>query len=249
MERNELRNLLRERLIVALDVPEEKTALELVETLGESVKFYKIGLQLLTVGGIDLAKKLEAKKKDVFLDYKLFDIGVTIFNAVESIQKKAEVRFLTVQGDEEIIKNAVKATVGKRSLGILAVTIPTSWNEEYLKKLGVGKTLKDLVLTRARMAMDLGCEGVIASPLEAEQIRQELGENIVIVTPGIRPAGSPQDDQQRVSTPANAIAAGADYIVVGRPITRAPDPRAAAEAIIDDMVEGAISSGRTLIAR
>ncbi|EIE50784.1 orotidine 5'-phosphate decarboxylase [Salipiger aestuarii] len=221
-----------DRLIVALDVPNALEALQLADGIGDAVSFYKIGLGMLTSGGLALANELKQEHgKRIFLDLKLFDIGQTVENAVRGLSQ-FDLDFLTVHGDPHVVRAAKEGTGGK-DLQILAVTILTSLDRSDLDAgLMQAGDVADLVVERAAKAFEAGADGVIASPNEAARIRalpQASGR--LIVTPGVRPAGSAGDDQKRIATPAIAIAAGADHIVVGRPVWRAPSPRAAAQAI------------------
>lgn len=220
------------RLIVALDVPDVLTGLELAKTLGDGVSFYKIGLGMLTGGGLALANELKAEHgKRIFLDLKLFDIGATIEAAVRGIARY-DLDFLTVHGDPYVVRAACEGAAGS-GLKILAVTILTSLDRQDLDDaLIMPGTLSDLATRRAARALAAGADGVIASPHEAASIRalpEAVGK--LIVTPGVRPAGAEKGDQKRIATPADAIRAGADHIVVGRPIWKASDPQAAAAAI------------------
>ncbi len=223
----------RERLIVALDVPTVTEARALVERLGDSVVFYKIGKQQIFAGGIELAKELLANGKKVFLDAKLNDIGATVQKATENIVKLG-VDFLTIHGDAPAIRAAVAGRGGDK-LKIFGVTVLTSLDQNDLADMGFDKSLAELIDHRARKVKEAGGDGVIASGHEAARIRQMAGDDFLIITPGIRPAGTDAGDQKRVMTPARAIAAGADYLVVGRPITQAGDPKAAAEAIVAEI--------------
>jgi orotidine-5'-phosphate decarboxylase len=225
-----------DRLIVALDLPDALSALKLTKTLGDAVSFYKIGLGMLTGGGLALAGELKHEHgKRVFLDMKLFDFGATIEAAVRGLAR-FDLDFLTVHGDPHVVRAAKEGTGGK-PLKILAVTILTSLDRADLDA-GMIKSgdLPDLVAERAGRAFDAGADGVIASPQEAAMIRalpEAAGR--LIVTPGVRPMGSAMGDQKRVATPAQAVADGADHIVVGRPVWAAADPRAAARAILDEL--------------
>lgn len=221
----------RDRLIVALDVPTTAEAERLVAALGDSVTTYKVGLELLFAGGLDFAMSLKRRGKHVFLDMKLLDIGNTVEAAVANIAEFG-VTFLTVHGQDLKTLRAAVAGRGASRLKILAVTVLTNLTAEDLKQQGTVIAPADLVLQRARLAHEAGCNGVIASGQEAARIREEIGPGFLIVTPGIRLPGGTTDDQERVMTPDRAIAAGADYIVVGRPITRADDPKAAAETFV-----------------
>lgn len=222
-----------ERLIVALDVPSLDDARSIIKDLGDDVVFYKIGLQLFPVGGIELAHELIAAGKKVFLDFKFYDIGQTVNNATVSV-KNIGATFLTIHGDRAVARSAV-AGKGTSDLKLLAVTVLTSMDEESLKEMGYGGSVADLVLARAKMAIEEGCDGVIASAAEATRLRSELGTGFLIVTPGIRSAGISHDDQKRVTTPGDALRAGADYLVVGREITQNPDRRAAARHILQQI--------------
>ena len=223
--------LLADRLIVALDVPSANDARALVEHLGNAVTFYKIGHELLFDGGLDLARELKRQGKRVFLDMKLLDIGNTMERGVANAAKLG-VDFLTIHGhDTKSIRAAVKGR-GDSALKLLAVTVLTNLDAADLAEQGIAMPPADLVLQRACLAYSAGCDGVIASGEEAAQLHAYLGRPFLIVTPGIRPAGSISGDQSRVVTPEAAILAGADHIVVGRPITQAADPRAAALAIL-----------------
>ncbi|MGR3495427.1 orotidine-5'-phosphate decarboxylase [Citreimonas sp.] len=225
-----------DRLIVALDVANAVQGLDLAQRLGDAVSFYKIGLGMLTGGGLALANELKTEHgKRIFLDMKLFDIGATVESAVRGLAQ-FELDFLTVHGDPHVVRAACEGASGS-GMKILAVTILTSLDRDDLDAAMIeGGAIPDLVATRAGRAFEAGADGVIASPAEAAMIRalpEAAGR--LIVTPGVRPAGSASDDQKRIATPASAIGAGADHVVVGRPIHRAPDPRAAALAILDEM--------------
>ena len=225
-----------DRLILALDLPNAMDALNLTETLGDRVSFYKIGLGLLTSGGLALAQELKTDHgKRIFLDMKLFDIGATVEKAVKGLAQ-FDLDFLTVHGDPHVVRAAKEGAAGS-SLKILAVTILTSLDRDDLDECGYkAGDIADLTTERAAKALTAGADGVIASPGEAAMIRA-LPEAVdrLIVTPGVRPAASAADDQKRTATPATAIANGADHVVVGRPIWRAPDPAAAAEAIVAEL--------------
>ncbi|WP_424941614.1 orotidine-5'-phosphate decarboxylase [Aliiroseovarius sp. S253] len=225
-----------DRLIVALDVPNALEGLKLAETLGDAVNFYKIGLGMLTGGGLALANELKDEfGKKIFLDMKLFDIGNTVEAAVRGLAQ-FDLDFLTVHGDPHVVRAAAEGKGGK-DMKILAVTILTSLDRSDLDA-GLIKPgdVQDLVLERAARAMEAGADGVIASPQEAKLIRAlPEAEGKLIVTPGVRPSGAALGDQKRVATPAQAIKDGADHIVVGRPIRNAPDPRAAAQAVLAEL--------------
>lgn len=221
-----------DRLIVALDVPNALEGLQLVERLGDTVLFYKIGLGMLTGGGLALADELKQAGKRIFLDMKLFDIGATVESAVRGLAQY-DLDFLTVHGDPHVVRAAV-AGRGSRVTRILAVTILTSLDRADLDAALIRDgSIADLAVERARLAFLAGADGVIASPQEAARIRAlPEADGRLIVTPGVRPAGSHANDQKRIATPAEAIAAGADHIVVGRPVWGNPDPAEAARAIL-----------------
>ena len=220
----------RERLIVALDVPNADAARRMVDTLGDSVVFYKLGLELLMAGGYyELLDWMVGRGKKIFVDIKFFDIPATVAGAVRRLNGRG-VTFTTVHGNQGIMEAAVAAA---RDVKILAVTVLTSLDRGDLDDLGFKCDVEALVISRARRALAAGCAGVVSSGIEAEAIRQELGDRLLIVTPGIRPVDNrPEDDQKRVLSVERAFASGADYIVVGRPIRDAADPRAAAESML-----------------
>jgi orotidine-5'-phosphate decarboxylase len=224
------------RLIVALDVPHAVAGLELAQRLGDSVGFYKIGLGMLTGGGLALANELKSEhRKRIFLDMKLFDIGATVEAAVRGLAQ-FDLDFLTVHGDPHVVRAAKEGAAGS-DLKILAVTILTSLDRADLDAalLRPGD-IADLVTERAGRAFDAGADGVIASPNEAAAIRAlPDSKGKLIVTPGVRPAGASLGDQKRVATPAQALGNGADHIVVGRPIVQAEDPAAAAQAVLSEI--------------
>jgi len=219
----------RERLIFALDVPDADAARALVERLGDSVEFYKIGLELCMAGGyFELLDWLVARNKKVFVDLKFFDIAATVASAVRRLSGRGAT-FCTVHGNQGIMEAAADA---KGDVKVLAVTALTSLDRGDLDDLGFQCDVGELVLSRARRALEAGCDGVVSSGLEARLLRQEIEHRLLVVTPGIRPVDNrPSDDQSRVVTPAQAFEWGADYIVVGRPIRDAADPKAAAEAV------------------
>ena len=222
------------RLIVALDVPSVDKARALVKMLGDSVGVYKIGLELLFSGGLALAEELAGHGHAVFVDAKLLDIEATVERATAAIARMG-VTFLTVHAlDEKTLRAAVRGR-GDGPLKLLGVTVLTNLSDSDLVEQGIDHPLREVVLHRAKLAKEAGFDGVIASGHEAGSIRQCTGADFLIVTPGVRPQGAPAQDQTRAVTPAQAIEAGADYLVVGRPITRASDPRAAAEAIVAEI--------------
>lgn len=223
----------RDKLIVALDFDVLDEAERCVDALGDEATFYKIGLCLQLAGGDQFAKNLLAKHKRVFLDYKYFDIEETMRAAVARAAELG-VSFLTVHGAGGILRGAVEGR-GDSSLKILCVTVLTSLDAEDIKEMGFACDVEQLVIHRAVKALNAGCDGVVASALEAPEIRRRTGDKLIIVSPGVRPAGSSADDQKRIATPYEAVQAGADYLVVGRPVTRAADPKAAARTIIEEM--------------
>ena len=233
----------RERLIVALDLPDVATAKAMVAHLHEVVDFFKVGLSLqLAIGVEDLIKSLLDERKKLFLDYKYYDIPETLTKAVSQAARRG-VTFLTVHGSSELIKAAVKGR-GDTGMKLFTVTVLTSWDESDLAEMGYTRhTVKEIVVLRARMALDAGCDGVIASGHEVKAIK-ELSKKLLVVTPGIRPDGHPEDDQKRKTTPKEAILAGADYLVIGRPITDAADPLLAAKNIVAEMQEAFNSLSR-----
>ena len=222
----------RDRLIVALDLPAVRDAEAMVERLGDSVSFYKVGYQLAFAGGLAFAGAL-ARHKRVFLDMKLHDIENSVAKGVESVARLG-VNFLTVHAYPQTMKAAVAARDGS-DLKILAVTVLTSYDDIDLAESGYSQSVDALVARRAQQAHDLGVDGLVCSPEEASPLRLAVGHDMVFVTPGVRPAGAAHGDQKRVATPAQAIKAGADYLVVGRPITGASDPKAVAKAIVEEI--------------
>src|SRR5216683_3163320 len=223
----------RERLIVALDVDSVGEAQALVERLGASVSFYKIGYQLGFAGGLGFARELAEAGNQVFIDMKLHDIGSTVARGVESIARLGAT-FLTVHAYPQTMHAAVEARAGSK-LRLLAVTVLTSYDDADLAAAGYDFTVPELVAERAAQARDIGVDGLVCSAEEAANLRGIVRPSMVLVTPGIRPPGAAAADQKRVMTPAAAIRAGADYLVVGRPIVAAPDPKAAADAIIAEI--------------
>lgn len=229
----------RDRLIVALDVPSIAEGERLVERLGDAAGFYKLGLELFTAGdAAGFVRALKRAGKRVFVDLKLFDVPATVARAVARLAT-LEADFLTVHGNQAMMEAAAKAKGASR---VLAVTALTSLDEGDLRDLGFACDVEALVASRARRALEAGLDGVVASGHEAAALRSVLGPKLLIVTPGIRPvANREEDDQKRVTTPAQAIRAGADYLVVGRPIRDAADPRAAALAIVEEIATAAAS--------
>ncbi len=227
----------RDRLIVALDVSSVAQAEAMVTRLGDAVSFYKVGYQLAYAGGLPFAETLVRAGKKVFLDLKLHDIGNTVGKGVESVAKLGAT-FLTVHAYPQTMHAAVEARQGS-SLRILAVTVLTSYDDADLAAAGYDFTVQELVAERAAQARDIGVDGLVCSAEEAARLRTIATGGMVLVTPGIRPAGADKGDQKRIMTPAAAIAAGADHLVVGRPVVAAADPRAAAEAIVREIAGAA----------
>jgi len=226
-------DIARQRLIVALDMPDTGGALALVARLGEEVVFYKVGLELACAGGFELGRELKALGKSVFLDLKLHDIPNTVERATANIVRLG-VDILTVHGYPQTMAAAARGR-GTGRLKVIAVSVLTSMSEEDARSAGYTAPIGDMVARRAAQAMTAGLDGLVCSPAEAGAVRGIIGGDRLIVTPGIRPAGSASGDQTRVATPGAAIRAGASHLVVGRPITQADDPVAAARAIIDDI--------------
>jgi len=224
----------RERLIVALDLPSVEAAQAMVARLGDAVSFYKIGYQLAFAGGLAYAQTLTGAGKRVFLDLKLHDIGNTVAQGVKSVARLGAA-FLTIHAYPQTMKAAVEAREGP--LRILAVTVLTSYDDADLAAAGYDFTVPELVAERAAQARDIGVDGLVCSAEEAADLRSIVRSKMLLVTPGIRPAGAASGDQKRVMTPAAAITAGADYLVVGRPVLAAADPRAAAQAIVSEIAQ------------
>ncbi len=221
------------RLYVALDLDSVDKAQALVDQLGDSIVSYKIGLQLLPIGGAEFGQRLIAAGKNVFFDFKLHDIGITVEKATRSVAGLGA-NLLTVHARPEVMAAAARGRAGS-DLKILGVTVLTSLDQKALLDIGYSQTPEALVMRRAGQAVDAGIDGVVSSPLEAAKIRTLVPKGFLIVTPGVRMPGGDKGDQKRIATPRDAIRSGASHIVVGRPITAAPDPRAAAEAIIANM--------------
>ena len=221
------------RLYVALDLPDIESARAMVETLGDAVQSYKIGLQLLPLGGTEFGRELKRMGKNVFLDFKLHDIGATVEKATRSITE-ADVDLLTVHATPDVMAAAVRGR-GDSGLKIMAVTVLTSLDDAALYEMGYFTNVEELVMHRVRQADKAGVDGVISSPLEAEKIRAIVPNNFLIVTPGVRMPGGDKGDQKRVATPKDALRDGASHIVVGRPITQANDPRKAALEILGNI--------------
>jgi len=205
----------------------------MVERLGDAVDSYKVGLQLLPIGGVEFGQRLKAMGKNVFYDFKFHDIGATVEKATRSIAG-LDADLLTVHARPDVMRSAVQGR-GDSSLKILGVTVLTSLDRQALRDIGYNDNAQDLVMRRVKQALDAGIDGVVSSPLEAAAIRANVPDSFLVVTPGVRPAGADKGDQKRIATPAAALASGASHLVIGRPITQADDPRAAALAIAAEM--------------
>jgi orotidine-5'-phosphate decarboxylase len=226
----------RDRLIVALDVSTVDEARAMVARIGDAVSFYKIGYQLALAGGLSYAAELIGSGKKLFVDMKLHDIGNTVAAGVKSVSRVGAT-FLTVHAYPQTMKAAAGAREG--GLRVLAVTVLTSYDDADLKVAGYNMSVRDLVAQRARQALEAGVDGLVCSPEEVASLRAIVGDKLALVTPGIRPAGTAAGDQKRIATPSAAILAGADYLVVGRPVVTAADPEAAAQAIVAEIASAA----------
>jgi orotidine-5'-phosphate decarboxylase len=223
----------RDRLIVALDFADVRKATAMVERLGDAVSFYKIGMELVYGGGLELVRDLVAAQKQVFLDLKLHDIPNTVMSATRQVADLGA-RFLTIHAYPQTMKAAMQG-LGASDLQLLAVTVMTSYDDADLKEAGYAYGVTDLVARRAQQAKSAGVHGLILSAEEVRAMRALVGPDMLLITPGIRPAGADVGDQKRIMTPTAAIQAGVDHVVIGRPITQAPDPHAAAEAIVSEI--------------
>jgi orotidine-5'-phosphate decarboxylase len=221
------------RCFVALDLPSVAEAEAMVETLGDAVVSYKIGLQLLPIGGVELGQRLKAMGKHVFYDFKFHDIDATVEKATRSIAG-LDADLLTVHARPDVMRAAVKGR-GNSKLKILGVTVLTSLDQQALNAIGYNDNAESLVMRRVQQALDAGIDGVVSSPLEASAIRAVVPESFLVVTPGVRPKGADVGDQKRIATPSNALDWGASHLVIGRPITQAEDPREAALKISAEM--------------
>ncbi len=227
----------KERIILALDVDSPEQAKELVKKTESHINFYKVGLQLFMASWFEIVDWLSARGHKVMVDLKFFDIPETVRLAVAQLNNRG-VTFATIHGNDPIIRAAVEA---KGDLALLAVTVLTSFDQEDMQAMGMTQSIEDLVYFRARRALELGCDGVVSSGLEAKRLRDRLGVRLLIVTPGIRPGANiydQQDDQQRIVTARQAIADGADYLVVGRPITKAAEPIEVINMLQDEIRQG-----------
>jgi len=222
------------RLIVPLDLPTVAQAQAMVDQLGDAVSFYKIGLELLATGGMDLARRLKASGHEIFLDWKLHDIGATVQKATAALSDSG-CDLLTVHAEPQVMQAAVKGRGAGSTLKIIGVTVLTSLNDADLIELGYAFPARELAERRVRQAIDCGLDGVVCSPQEAAMMREIAGPNFLVVTPGVRPFWSAKDDQARAATPSAALAAGASHLVCGRPIASANDPRAAAQKVVEEM--------------
>ncbi|HLI83985.1 MAG TPA: orotidine-5'-phosphate decarboxylase [Bryobacteraceae bacterium] len=220
-------------IIVALDFESAGEALALVERLGDRIGFYKIGMELYAAAGMPFARELRARGKQVFLDMKFYDIGETVRRAVCQVAR-AGLEFLTIHGSQPVMQAAIEGR-GGAGLKLLAVTVLTSYDRQDIQDLGYPCEVAPLVDLRVRKAIESRVDGVVASPLDAARVRAIAGPDLLIVTPGVRSAGSAKGDQKRVATPAEAIRAGAHYVVIGRQITRAADPAAEAARVLEEI--------------
>ena len=228
---------LNERIIFALDFADPEVAGQWVRKLDSQLKFFKVGLQLFLAGGWPVVDEIIRRGNKVMLDLKFFDIPETVHLAVQQVRNRG-VSFATIHGNQPIIEAAVAEKTGMK---ILAVTVLTSFDESDMVEMGFTGSVRDLVLIRARKALALGCDGVVSSALEAGPLRHELGNNFLVVTPGIRPGLNrdvEKDDQKRVATAMQAVIDGADHVVIGRPISTAPDPVAAVSSIQEEIARG-----------
>lgn len=223
----------RDRLILALDVPSAAEAERLVEQVQDQITFIKVGLELYTAAGPEIVQRLLQRGKRVFLDLKFLDIEETVKRATERVAAMG-VEFLTIHANRKALGAAVKGR-GNSPLKLLAVTVLTNFDSQDLREMGIQRTVQELVTARALLAAEMGCDGVVASGEEPGVLRPKVGPRFVIVTPGVRPAGRDVDDHARATTPTQTIAAGADYLVIGRPIRAANDPASAAAAILAEM--------------
>ncbi len=228
---------LKERIIFALDVGSEREAEKWVDRLGSHINFFKVGLQLFIAGWFPVIEMITSRGHKVMCDLKIFDVPETVKLAIRQLRGR-NITFATVMGNDPILKAAVE---GRNGVHILSVTVLTSFGEEDMEEMGFTGTIEDLVFRRAKRALEIGCDGVISSGLEAARLRKELGDKFLIVTPGIRPGKNieiPEDDQRRIVTAQDAIINGADYVVIGRPISTAKDPIAVVESMQHEIQKG-----------
>ena len=221
-------------LIIALDVDSTRAALELIEKIGPAADFYKIGMELYAAGGMAFVSEVAASGKKVFLDLKLYDISETVKRATSRIAEQGTADFLTIHASRALMQAAVEGR-GQSKTKLLAVTVLTSFSQDDLADLGHTRPLAELVELRVKKAVETGMDGIVCSPLEVARVRGIAGPQMTLVIPGVRSPGAARGDQKRVATPAQAIADGADYLVIGRQVTRAADPRAACEQILDEV--------------
>ena len=225
-------------IIVALDVDSAAEARALVARLGDRIGFYKVGMELYAAAGMDFVRELLDQGKDVFLDQKYYDIGETVKRAVR-VAARSGVRFLTVHGSSQVLRAAIEGR-GDAATKLLAVTVLPSFDQQDLADMGYDCAIADLVALRVRKAMAAGMDGLVCSPLEAATVRAQAGSQAILVTPGVRSGGAAKGDQKRVATPAEASRDGADYVVMGRQITRAPDPAAEAARVAEEIAEALV---------
>lgn len=228
---------LKERIIFALDVDSKKEAEKWVDRLGSHINFFKVGLQLFIAGWFPVIEMITSRGHKVMCDLKIFDVPETVKLALRQLRDR-DITFTTVMGNDPILKAAVEE---KSGVNILSVTVLTSFGEEDMEEMGFTGTIEDLVFRRAKRALEIGCDGIISSGLEAPRLRKELGDNFLIVTPGIRPGKNieiPEDDQRRIVTAQEAVINGADYVVIGRPISTAKDPIAVIESMQHEIQKG-----------
>lgn len=226
------------RMILALDVPARADAESMVERLGDAVLFYKIGLQLLAGGGMEMAKDLKRRGRQVFLDWKLHDIGATVEKATAAIVASGACDLLTVHAEPQVMAAAVRGRAGAVGAKIIGVTVLTSLSQADVEEIGYAQKIEALVELRVRQAIEAGIDGIVTSPREAAIARRIGGPGFIVVTPGVRPGWAKADDQARAATPVEALAAGASHIVIGRPVTAANDPRGAAFRVAGEMAGG-----------
>ncbi|HLY17307.1 MAG TPA: orotidine-5'-phosphate decarboxylase [Bryobacteraceae bacterium] len=231
-----------DRIIVALDLDSAADARALVARLGAQIGFYKVGMELYAAAGMDFVRELLGQGKDVFLDMKYYDIGETVKRAVR-VAARGGVRFLTVHGSSQVMRAALEGR-GDSATRLLAVTVLTSFDQQDLADMGYQCAIADLVSLRVRKAADAGMDGLVCSPLDAAAVRAQAGPHAILVTPGVRSGGAARGDQKRVATPAEAISNGADYIVMGRQITRASDPAAEAARVAEEIASCGLSASR-----
>ncbi len=227
-------------IIVALDVASVEEARKLVRQIGPGAGFYKVGMELYCADGMDFVRELLGEGKEVFLDLKLYDIGETVKRAVAQVAQSG-VKFLTIHAVGQVMRAAVEGR-GKSPLQLLAVTVLTSFDRQDVAEMGYTCEVSDLVLMRARQAIDAGVDGIVASPLDAASVRAQAGARAIIVTPGVRSAGAGKGDQKRVATPAEALKSGANYVVMGRQITRAQDPAAEVARVLEEIADAAFAA-------